>query len=653
MQPLVLEAKLSPEIEAELKTMAADELIIKFRAKPRLKNKLVSKYKTSATAATKISSEINREIIDSIAQRYQLPLEESAPENEGFSRLSSNHVYQPNSNLALKLANRDGSTTALLKLRAGTSKLKLYRLIKVIEAEKLSTEDFEVLAVYPNYLYEISSSPNDPSYNSQTALDQINIDEAWSKSKGEGVIVAVIDTGVDYTHKDLVNNIWLNSDEIADNGKDDDKNGYIDDVHGWDFVKRAGGSCIFGEDCRGRDNDPSDINGHGTHVAGIIAAEQNNEFGISGVAPRAKIMPLRAAYSVGYSAFLKSSDVAEAIEYAIRNGADVVNMSFAGSKLGVLADVVDRAQELGVVMVAAAGNSGSDSKTFPAALDNVIAVGSVDATGNQASYSNYGDWVDIMAPGSNILSLSPGDDLMRKTGTSMSAPLVAGVAALVISKSKELNLNPDQVRERIINSSISNDSPSLVTASTRANQLNADIQYPLQVDDMEIPRIAGYTQTIHFSGSGSEDNQEASEYEWTSSVDGVLSFDSEFDASDLSPGDHKISLRVRNHSGQWSEAVVKPLTIDPERRLFTQKDDTVLARIRRHNGRLIAAMPLANRGYVEEYIWSSSKDGELNTTARTVPITKLSPGLHRLTLVVHDKRGYFSAPIERVVEIKS
>ncbi len=620
---------ISTEIQSELDGMADDELIIKYKVKP--------------IAA--------KEALSSIVDHYNLPIDEASPENHGYSRLSSSAVYQ-HSPLAqqLRMAATDGSSTALIKLK-GMPKFKLRRLIAKINAEKLNNSDCEVLAVYPNYLYEISETPNDPEYSVQKSLSQINIDKAWSKSQGEGVVVAVIDTGVDYEHKDLANNIWSNSDEIANNGKDDDRNGYIDDTRGWDFVKKAGSSCLMGEDCAGRDNDPSDYNGHGTHVSGIIAAEQNNEFGISGVAPKAKIMPLRAAYSVGSSAYLKSSDVAEAIEYAIRNGADVINMSFAGSKLGVLADVVDRAQELGVVMVAAAGNSDSNTETFPGALDNVIAVGSVNSDGEKSSFSNYGDWVDIMAPGVRILSAAPDDSFAYKSGTSMSAPLVAGVAALVISKSKELKLSPDQVRERIISSSSSVGS-ALVTQS-QLTQLNADVDYPLQVDSMQVPRISGLNQAVEFIGSGTEDNEEATEYEWVSDKDGVISKEPKFEIDSLSAGDHKISLKVRGKSGDWSDPVTKTITVDTVSRVFTQSADEVTARIVRHDGYLIASMPIANRSSVEEYIWTSSKDGELKSHARTFPITELSPGLHRLTLIVHDKRGFFSEPIERVVEIKS
>lgn len=638
-------------LQAELDGMADDELIIKYKIKPALKNKIINKYKSLYSAHSKIAPEMTKQALSSIVDYYNLPIDEASPENNGYSRLASSAVYQ-NSPLSehLRLAATDGSATTLLKLR-GIHKLKLARLIAKMNAEKRSTSDYEVLAVYPNYLYQVTDIPNDPEYAVQKSLSQINVDKAWAKSQGEAVVVAVIDTGVDYEHKDLVNNIWSNSDEIANNGKDDDHNGYIDDTRGWDFVKKAGSSCLMGEDCGGRDNEPSDYNGHGTHVSGIIAAEQNNEFGISGVAPKAKIMPLRAAYSVGSSAYLKSSDVAEAVEYAIRNGADVINMSFAGSKLGILEDVVKRAQELGVVMVAAAGNSDSDIETFPAALDDVIAVGSVNEDGERSSFSNYGDWVDIMAPGARILSTAPDDGFAYKSGTSMSAPFVAGVAALVISKSKELKLSPQQVLERIISSSSSTAS-ALVTQS-QLSQLNADVNYPLQVDTMNVPRIAGLNQSVEFIGSGSEDNEEAAEYEWSSNKDGVLSTSAEFETDVLSAGDHNISLKVRGKSGDWSDPVSKTITIDSVTRVFTQSAEDVTARIVRHNGELIASMPITNRGYVEEYIWTSSKDGELKSHTRTFPITELSPGLHHLTLIVHDKRGFFSEPIERVVEIKS
>ncbi len=623
--------------------MADDELIIKFKTKPALRKRLAAK-----TLAANISPELNKEALSSIVDYYNLPLDESAAENNNYSRLSSTAIYHPLAQ-SLRMAASDGSTTSLLKLK-GISKLKLHRIISKINAKKLNTEEYEIVAVYPNYLYEITDLPNDPEYGEQKALSQINIDKAWAKSQGEGVVVAVIDTGVDYKHRDLANNIWQNSDEIANNGKDDDHNGYIDDTHGWDFVRHAGSSCIYGEDCQGADSDPSDFNGHGTHVSGIIAAEQNNEFAISGVAPLAKIMPLRAAYSVGSSAYLKSSDVAEAIEYALRNGANVINMSFAGSKLGILADVVSRATELGIVVVAASGNSGSNTETYPAALVDVIAVGSVDSDGQQSSFSNYGDWVDIMAPGVRVLSTIPDDGLAYKTGTSMAAPLVAGVAALVISKSRELNLSPGQVRERIISSSVDTESSTLVTQA-QPTQLNADIDYPLQVDTMDLPRVAGAEQMIEFKAAGSEGDDKAASYQWSSDKDGILSDSADFETNALSVGDHKIALRVSGASGTWSEPVYKSLTIDAERRVFSQSAEELNAHILRHDGKFIAAVPLANRGYVEDYIWTSSKDGEI-AGGRMLPITKLSSGLHKLNLVIRDKRGFFSEPIERVVEIQ-
>ncbi len=645
--PLRAESDLALELDA----MAEDEIIVRYRPKLALKNKLVHKYKTAQFSSNKIHRELDSEIIKSIAKHYHLSVDEGEPTAHGYSRLSSNAVYHnpSSSSTRLKVNARDASSVALLRLRKKTSKLQLRRIISRMNSERLQTNDYDLIAAYPNYIFEITNTVDDPYYSSQKALEQINIDKAWSKSQGEGVVVAVIDTGVDYKHKDLANNIWQNSDEIPNNLKDDDNNGYIDDDHGWDFVKEGGLSCLASEDCDKRDNDPSDINGHGTHVAGIIAAEQNNEFGVTGVAPKAQIMPLRAAYSVGYSAYLKSSDVAEAVEYAIRNGADVINMSFAGSRLGVLEDVVKRAQELGIVMVAAAGNSSSSTATYPAALDEVIAVGSVDASGVVTEFSNYGDWVDIVAPGVAILSTSPDDGFARKTGTSMSAPFVSGVAALVISKSRELNLSPEEVRQRILSSSSDISKSGLLIASTA--QLNADIVYPLQVDSMEVPRVAGLAQKVHFSASASEGDQSVKSYEWNSSIDGHLSSEADFEIENLSPGDHKISLRVENNAGDWSEPVSKTITIDKQARLFTQNVEKLSARIMRRNGRLMAMMPRSSDDFVEEYLWTSSKDGDFSNE-RSFPITKLSPGLHKISLTLHDKRGYFSAPIERVIDIR-
>lgn len=257
-------------------------------------------------------------------------------------------------------------------------------------------------------------------------LDLVNAPEAWAQGfTGEDTVVAVIDTGVDYTHVDLDDNLWVNSGEIAGNGIDDDGNGYVDDVRGWDFV----------ED----DNNPMDLRGHGTHVAGTIAAE-NNGFGVTGVAYNAQIMPVRVLNENG-SGFW--SDVADGIIYAADNGADVINLSLGGGYSSAIEAAVEYATALGSVVVMAAGNSGASQPTYPAnfATDWGIAVGAVNSSNRMAWFSNQAGTTPldyVVAPGVSVLSTTPGNAYASYSGTSMAAPHVAGVAALLLSANPHL-----------------------------------------------------------------------------------------------------------------------------------------------------------------------------------------------------------------------
>lgn len=279
---------------------------------------------------------------------------------------------------------------------------------------------------------------NNPNYDKQVNLGLSNIPNGWTHNgKAPGgspdVVIAVIDTGVDYNHLDLRNNIWTNTAEIANNGKDDDGNGYIDDVYGWD--------------CVGDDKDPMDDNGHGTHVAGIIAAE-NNKLGGIGVAYNCKVMVLKAGNSSGY---FNNSDIAEAIQYAYMNGASVINMSFGGSNISIaVEDALENAYH-SCVLVAAAGNDGACNNldcgtcdivkvSYPAALPYVIGVMSTDKDGKHiSSFSNYDhnpyDSIEyeVYAVGEGVGSTWPSNKYACLNGTSMAAPTVAGIAALLRS----------------------------------------------------------------------------------------------------------------------------------------------------------------------------------------------------------------------------
>lgn len=286
---------------------------------------------------------------------------------------------------------------------------------------------------------DISSNPNS---SQQTYLDTHKIKDAWGYLKDNDktpggspdVVVAVIDTGVDYNHVDLRNNIWVNTGEIPGNGIDDDGNGYIDDYYGWN--------------CVGDNNDPMDDNGHGTHVAGIIAAE-NNSFGTVGVAYNCKVMCIKAGNSSGY---FNNSDIAEAIQYAYMNGASVINMSFGGSSISIaVEDALENAYNQ-CVLVSAAGNDGlcnnldhSDKHavgvSYPAALPYVVGVMSTDLTGLFVSpFSNYDDTpynsieYEVYACGAQIPSTWPNNKIATLSGTSMAAPMVSGIAALLRSK---------------------------------------------------------------------------------------------------------------------------------------------------------------------------------------------------------------------------
>lgn len=287
-------------------------------------------------------------------------------------------------------------------------------------------------------------------------IAKIKAREAWSKTQGDPeTVIAIIDTGVRWSHPDLANNIWINKNEIPLNGKDDDQNGYIDDIRGWDFVE-TNSNCYTGEDCIVEDNNPDDFYGHGTLVAGAAAAEAQNNLGGAGVCPKCSIMPVRVGFALKSakpdpSGEAEYDDIAEALVYAADNGADIINMSFMGAESTTVRLALEYASSKGKALVAAAGNLNTDStfNAYPAAYQNVIAVAATDKEGRKASFSNYGTWVDIAAPGVEILTTAipgqkwlcrdAGGGMGRCGGTSLAAPIVAGALGLAISKNPELN----------------------------------------------------------------------------------------------------------------------------------------------------------------------------------------------------------------------
>lgn len=320
-----------------------------------------------------------------------------------------------------------------------------------------------------NYIVSIcSTEPNDPCYPVQWPLANlgqmypasgrfreppgtvdcdIDANEAWDIHTGSSeVVVAVIDTGVDYNHRDLQGNMWV------------DSNGY----YGYDFIND--------------DNDPMDDNGHGTHCAGIIAARTDNFLDIAGVSWNAKIMAVKflSAYGSGYG-----DDGANSIYYATDNGADILSNSWGGPDSNTIEEAVNYAVGWGVIVVASAGNKNSTSPSYPAYYDGVISVAATDSNDDKASFSNYGDWVDIAAPGVDVLSLrgfltrlgtTHSDKLTILSGTSMACPHVSGVCALLLSINSYMT--SDNANTILRNESDELDDPD-ICASGRVNAYKA------------------------------------------------------------------------------------------------------------------------------------------------------------------------------------
>ncbi|MDB9491293.1 S8 family serine peptidase [Dolichospermum circinale CS-534/05] len=301
--------------------------------------------------------------------------------------------------------------------------------------------------IEPNYTIsnsDISSlvvSPNDPQYSSLWGLNNtgqtggksdadIDAPEAWKISTGsKSIIIGVIDTGVDYTHPDLIGNIWKNPGEIPNDRIDNDGNGFIDDVHGYDFANN--------------DGNPFDDHGHGTHVAGTIGAKGNNNLGVVGINWDIQIMPIKFLSGEGSGT---TFGAIQAVNYATKMGVNLTNNSWGGGGFSQgLYDAISAAGKAGQLFVAAAGNSSRNadqSPMYPAAynLDNIISVAATDHNDNLANFSNYGaSSVDLAAPGVNILSTVPGNRYRSFNGTSMASPHVAGVAGLVWANNPSLS----------------------------------------------------------------------------------------------------------------------------------------------------------------------------------------------------------------------
>jgi subtilisin family serine protease/fibronectin type 3 domain-containing protein/methionine-rich copper-binding protein CopC len=322
---------------------------------------------------------------------------------------------------------------------SGLRKVQLVGSMSVEQALAAYRADPNVLYAEPDYQVQLQLTPNDPRFSELWGLNNVgqtggttdaDIDgvEAWDIVTGSGsIIVAVIDTGVDYTHEDLAANMWVNSGEIPGDGIDNDGNGFVDDVHGFDFYNF--------------DSDPMDDHNHGTHVAGTIGAVANNGIGVAGVNWNVRIMALKFLSASGSGSI---SNAIAALNYAVANGAVISNNSwgFNGAYSQALDDAIAAAQQAGHIFVAAAGNGnfagvGLDNDVTPfwpanSTHDNVVAVAALDHNNQKATFSNYGAVsVDVGAPGVGILSTTIGNTYSTFSGTSMATPHSAGLLSLI------------------------------------------------------------------------------------------------------------------------------------------------------------------------------------------------------------------------------
>jgi hypothetical protein len=290
-----------------------------------------------------------------------------------------------------------------------------------------------VREAYPDRAYQLAYEPNDPLFPSQWNLFKMQVPQAWDWTRGNPqVVVAVLDTGVDYNHPELAPNLWVNTGEIPNNGIDDDGNGLVDDYLGYDFAYN--------------DPDPMDDHGHGTACAGIVAAVGNNNLQIAGVAFGCRIMCVKIGLSNGYS---YDSMFAPAVIYAARMGAKVQSISYFSDDLTpALRAATDYAWKQGSLLVVAAGNYNEPLPLYPAGYDRAVGVAASTGSDRKASFSNMGSWVDVAAPGVGIYATTMGGGYTDSfAGTSAAAPNAAGVAALLWSWSP--NARIETIREAL------------------------------------------------------------------------------------------------------------------------------------------------------------------------------------------------------------
>ena len=421
----------------------------------------------------------------------------------------------------------DGRAAKQLSLSAldGIYLVQLVPGSDVKKAVKTLSANAAVEWVEPDYLaFAAATTPDDPLFASQWGLTQIGAQEAWDIQTGAAsVSIAMIDSGVDFSHPDLAGKFWTNPGEIAGNGQDDDNNGYIDDVRGWDFVNG--------------DNDPGDDNGHGTQTAGVAGAATDNGSGIAGVCWGCSLMPVKVMQAGGVANY---SDIATGVIYAAKKGARVINISLGGySESSVLHAAIQAATDTyGAIVVAGAGNDNQSTPFYPAAYEQVLGVAATGPGDVLTGISNFGDWVDVAAPGANIQTTFLGGDYGAVDGSSLSTAFVSGLAGLLCSEHSDWSAG--MVRAQIIHTADDIDSlnpgfeDQLGSGRVNANQALSTSSQPL---------LSFTSQTINGSATARPEPGSSVDFEVTLSNDWA-------DASNvqaaLSSSDANVSIVTAN-----------------------------------------------------------------------------------------------------------
>ena len=499
----------------------------------------------------------------------------------------------------------------------GQPQIQLVRLpvgIQVTDALAYYEADPAVSYAEPNYKVTASIVPDDPDYDQLWAMNEVSAPEAWDRTTGSSdVIVAIVDSGVDYTHPDLAANMWVNTNEIPDNGIDDDKNGFVDDYRGWDF---------FSED-----PDPMDENGHGTHCAGTIGAVGNNGVGIAGYNWQVRLMPLKF---LGPDGSGHTFDATQAVLYGSLMGAQVMNHSWGGGAYSkTLKDALGASS---AVMAVCGGNDGKnlDQESFyPASYDceNIISVAATDSNGDLAYFSNYGmNSIDVAAPGVAILSTVLNGGYEYYKGTSMATPQVSGLAALICAA------DPSASSLDIIRTIISHTTPSSKVADKVKSGgvidayacVNAVWQNPLHADATIQPLEGKAPLTINCTGSatGSPTSWMWDFGDYTPSVEGqVVTHTYE------SANNYPVTLQVSDTTN--SDAVTKLVTVNPAA-AFTANVTTGDIPL------TVSFTSQSTGGTPDKIIW---KFGDGILTDETSPVhTYTSAGTYTVTLLI-ERRG--------------